>query len=634
MVIAWLSRVLARYSWTKRTVGRGRRRVTQRKWVSWPNIDWLLTAKLRLEHLEDRAVPALFTVTTVGDSGLGSLRQAILDANAAAGADSIAFAIPGAGVQTIQPLAPLPAITDKLTLDASTQPGFAGVPLIELRGDLAGTGPSVNGFDIAAGNVTVRGFVINRFDRSGVRVEPGADFAVVVGNWIGLATDGTAAGNANGVSLLGGGSHNVGANSALDRNVISGNTIDGVQARGVAGTQIIGNYLGTDPAGTAAVPNLGYGVRVDTGSFAVSVNNNVVSGNTSGGVLVSGAGRVGFFNTIHSNLIGLDASGTAAVGNGFAGVFVSNGSFNTRVGLAALGNVVSGNAGPGVSFADAGTDGNTLQGNWIGTNAAGTAVLGDLNSGVEVRNGASNTLIDANVIAKAYSQGIFVGGSGVPEGTVAWFKGNGTLANSGGPVGGTAVGTVTYATGQAGTQALNFARATGGYVTSQDITGYGFSPGSLTVAAWVNPATLPADGDRYQIVAAADPGQTAADFGFGLIGSPGGTRLYFDYRDSSNASPTYTATSDPLPGFVVGSFRHVAVIWTGNHVDYYVDGSYLSTLRLSSGPPATIGAKTLTVGGRDGVAVGFDGRLEDVAVVNRALPAAQIARIASFGGAG
>jgi len=78
--------------------------------------------------------PSLFatssTVINTNDSGPGSLRQAIMDANADAAADTISFSIPGSGVQTITPGSLLPLVTNPLTIDGSTQPGFAGTPLI------------------------------------------------------------------------------------------------------------------------------------------------------------------------------------------------------------------------------------------------------------------------------------------------------------------------------------------------------------------------------------------------------------------------------------------------------------------------------------------------------------------------
>ena len=80
-------------------------------------------SRLLLERLEGRDAPAVFTVTTTADGGAGSLRQAILDANAAPGADTIAFAIPGPGVHTIQPQSALPKVTGPVVIDGYTQPG-------------------------------------------------------------------------------------------------------------------------------------------------------------------------------------------------------------------------------------------------------------------------------------------------------------------------------------------------------------------------------------------------------------------------------------------------------------------------------------------------------------------------------
>src|SRR5690349_5719531 len=114
-----------------------------------------LCPPLRLEALEERMAPATFTVTNTDDSGLGSLRQAILDANAAAsGTDTIAFNITGGGVHTIRPTSPLPTLTDIAVIDGTTQPGYAGVPLIELNG--SGAGSTANGLTIQDGGSTVK----------------------------------------------------------------------------------------------------------------------------------------------------------------------------------------------------------------------------------------------------------------------------------------------------------------------------------------------------------------------------------------------------------------------------------------------------------------------------------------------
>src|SRR5438093_4521515 len=101
MPAPWLSQILARLS--RRTAGRRPARL-----CPWPDLGRLLAARMSLERLEDRTAPAVFTVSSTADVGAGSLRQAILDANAAPGADSIRFAI-GTGLQSISPSSALPA---------------------------------------------------------------------------------------------------------------------------------------------------------------------------------------------------------------------------------------------------------------------------------------------------------------------------------------------------------------------------------------------------------------------------------------------------------------------------------------------------------------------------------------------
>src|SRR5262245_22323438 len=118
----------------------------------------------RLEALEGRWAPAALTVTTAADSGPGSLRQALLDANASPGFDTIHFAI-GSGPQTIAPSAPLPALTDSAVLDGTSQPGFAGTPLITLDGSGAGNG---HGLVLPADGCGVWGLTITRFAGCGV----------------------------------------------------------------------------------------------------------------------------------------------------------------------------------------------------------------------------------------------------------------------------------------------------------------------------------------------------------------------------------------------------------------------------------------------------------------------------------
>src|SRR5580658_8356842 len=96
---------------------------------------------------------ATFTLSNNNPSGPGSLQQAILDANANPGPDTIAFNLP-AGSRLIAPTSPLPTITDPVTIDGTTQPGYAGAPLVQVSG--ASIGSNANGFVIGTSNCVIR----------------------------------------------------------------------------------------------------------------------------------------------------------------------------------------------------------------------------------------------------------------------------------------------------------------------------------------------------------------------------------------------------------------------------------------------------------------------------------------------
>jgi parallel beta-helix repeat protein len=337
-------------------------------------------AKL-LEVLEARTLFSVFVVNNTADAGPGSLRQAILDANLNPGADAVTFTIPQpAGqtlVQTISLAAALPAITDPLSLDATTEAGYHAAPLIELRGTLAGAGA---GFELAAPGCVVAGFVINGFSGDGVTVDAGADGAVLRNNYIGTDSTGAlAAGNGgNGISVF--------ANSAqVLNNVVSANSASGVYLESSTGSTIAGNFIGTNAAGSFTTDALGaglgngnagvfldFGCASDTVGGATAAARNVISGNANTGITVQTSGTDS--NLIQGNTIGSNAAGSAALPNNTGGVLLN--SPGTQV----TSNLISGNAGYGLKL----TDGSTLQGNKIGTDASGAIALPNQADGVFV----------------------------------------------------------------------------------------------------------------------------------------------------------------------------------------------------------------------------------------------------------
>jgi CSLREA domain-containing protein len=391
------------------------------------------------------ASATIFTVTAADDANDGtctvshcSLREALNAANGAPGHDTVAFSIGAGGAQTIAPISPLPEITDPATLDATTQPGYSGSPLIEIAGTAAGG----HGLVIRAGQSIIRGFVINRFalpfrailivDGGGNRIE---------GNFLGTNASGTAAtGNAFGIEVLNSDDNVIGGTTAAARNVVSGNVEDAIRIVGdpflgsIASDNVVeGNYVGVDATGQVALHNKS-GVVVVLGAEGTIVGGtpsgagNVVSGNDFG-VDLQGENSV-----VQGNLIGTDAAGTGAVGNA-VGVHVlsdlstGTGGSGELIGgaIEGAGNVISGN-GNGIEFFFA--DGNRIEGNLIGTDAGGFAPLGNTQAGVLLDRSSGNTVggtvpSEGNVIANTYP------GRGVEvrEGTRNAILGNSMYGN-------------------------------------------------------------------------------------------------------------------------------------------------------------------------------------------------------------
>ena len=316
-----------------------------------------------------------FTVINTNDAGPGSLRQAILDANANAGPDVISFSI-ASGSQRIVLTSQLPIITDPLTIDGTTQPGFAGVPLIEIQPDGNVIG---DGFRITGGSSVLRGLVLNNFRGHAITIETGGG-NVIEGNYVGTdATGAVAAGNfQNGIFILSSNNNRVGGLTTAARNVISGNFANGVHmALGASNNLVQGNYIGVNAAGTAALPNESGIVFFNnapnnTIGGSTAAHRNVVSGNRNIGILIDTSNS----NVIQGNFIGTNAAGDAAISNTFENFRLSSSS-NTLIG----GSTATPGTAPGnvvLSIFVLGGAQTLIQGNLIGTNAAGTADIAGL----------------------------------------------------------------------------------------------------------------------------------------------------------------------------------------------------------------------------------------------------------------
>ena len=260
-------------------------------------------------------------VTSTADTGVGSLQLAILKADATPGPQTITFNIPGPLPAVINLYTPLPGLTNTITLDATTQPGYAGTPVVEIDG--ANAGPTTSGLVLGAGNTTVKGLAINQFGGSAIDIEGGGG-NVIQNNFLGTDISGEIPlGNGvYGVMIHNSANNLIGGAAASDRNVISGNHYGGVYIgfTVAAGNQIVGNYIGLDATGEQPLPNVQNGVFVDNAPNN-NIYGNVISANLANGVQLFGVGSTR--NRVQNNVIGLDAGRKAHLPNGGFGILVN-----------------------------------------------------------------------------------------------------------------------------------------------------------------------------------------------------------------------------------------------------------------------------------------------------------------------
>lgn len=304
-----------------------------------------------------------YVVTNTNDSGAGSLREAITSVNSSSSSQysGISFAV--AGVITLA--SDLPAITKKVLIDGGTAPGYVAgntttAPLVAVNFANAGSGFNFNSGSAGSG---IYALSIYGSKTNGVTLN--ASNITLLRNYIGLNLNGAAGGNAqDGIYISASSINNIiGANpnsiSGLYSNVISGNTQHGIQIYGSAGNKIQANAIGTNPAGTSKIANGYNGILVTY--YAVD--------NTIGGIAYYDS-ATGQTNNPTGN------KGTVPI-----------------VSIAPpLGNLISGNTRNGVEI-NSGAELTVLSGNFIGTNNAGTAAIGNLLDGVLIRNANNNQLI-------------------------------------------------------------------------------------------------------------------------------------------------------------------------------------------------------------------------------------------------
>ncbi len=315
----------------------------------------------RVELMEERTLLSTFLVNNTGDSGPGSLRQAILESNGATGAtNTIDFGIPGSGVQTIMPLSSLPTIANPVLIDGESQPGYAGMPLIEINGSQAGV---VDGLTITAPNVTVRGLDIDNFS---VGYTQGA----------GIHITGTAA----------------------------------------TGDWVYGNFLGTDPTGTQSEPN-NYGVEIDAGAtqnligtngdgVTDAAERNVISGNDDNGVEIqSSDNNVDCWEHDRDGCLGSGSRRRSTRRS----VWRSTPARGTRSAGRSPGPATSSRAIRSSGVQIKGSSDNLIEGDFIGIDVTGTKLLvlgnpgnaNDIEAGVALTNASDGNTIGGTAAGAA-----------------------------------------------------------------------------------------------------------------------------------------------------------------------------------------------------------------------------------------
>lgn len=403
-----------------------------------------------------RGVSSTFTVTSTANSGSGTLRQAILDANASLGADVIDFAIASEypnSVETIVLASDLPVITDEVFIDGWSQGdgSYSGTPLIKLDGASVIGGIGLN---IQASNSIVRGLSIVSFQQfsdfggNGVGIGifgSGTRNVWIYGNHVGVDPSGnTDLGNAQigiwigsdaNANLIGTNADET--NDSSERNIISGNDFgSGILIQSDSNV-VAGNYIGTDHEGSFAIQNDFNGVQIQGGSYNIVggswyVTRNLLSGNAWDGVQISNSGSG---NIVRGNYIGTDVDGTSSIPNGSNGVELLNSGENNLIGgsISSERNVISGNDAFnqdwGILILN--SPNNLVKGNYIGVDATGITSLGN-GAGVVILGTSSGNVIggsvagEGNVISGStgyYSDaidanGLIIAGSGTASNSV------------------------------------------------------------------------------------------------------------------------------------------------------------------------------------------------------------------------
>ena len=333
-----------------------------------------------------------YTVVNTNDSGPGSLRWAIIQANAGPSSDIINFNIPGAGPHEINLQSPLPIVNFEVDIYGYSQPGSfpagganpAGIK-IALNGTALGTGTS--GLNMTGNSCYINGLAIYGFE-TGIMI--GGNNNTVEGCHIGLdATGMNPSGNASDGVIITGQQNTIGGAGASARNVIAGHSGSIAVFPYATANRIEGNYIGTDATGNAVISSNGLdGIAVSSDNN--TIENNVIVGYGSNNILITLWNADSPFpegNIIQGNRVGHHANGSfSSFANNCQGVSLNNArnniiTENTIFGNGCHGVLIDGNAATGNLISDNSIYGNigiaiNLGLDWVTPNDAGDADTG------------------------------------------------------------------------------------------------------------------------------------------------------------------------------------------------------------------------------------------------------------------
>jgi hypothetical protein len=390
-----------------------------------------------------------YTVTSTADSGVGTLRQAILDANTNPGADTIAFNIVGSGVHTIAVASALPTITGPTTVDGYTQPGSSANTnptsmglntVLQIEIDCSAVG-ATNCLKVAADDVTIKGLVMNRAPQYEIDVLDTHQNFVLEGCFLGTDPSGTQIPAPFHGSLRFNQNHTngrVGGTTPAARNLIGVDNGAGlllaVGPPGFIDGLVAGNLIGTDVSGKHPIGLGGAkGINILGGTNTViggtsTDARNVINGGINVGSGTPPTGATG--NFIRGNYIGIDVTGTITFTCHNECIRL-NDNANTVGGSApGAGNRIGGSDSSGI-FVQQSSSGSVIQGNFIGTDETGTVRIPNPTYGIRVYQATGGVTIgginpgEGNVISNSGTAGVGVEISGL-----ATIRGNSIFDNA------------------------------------------------------------------------------------------------------------------------------------------------------------------------------------------------------------